>query len=269
MKLLRVITIGCLTILLSVSVASASNWAWEDTYSGGQLVEWKEIRSSFDSWDYLNYTTTTNSLQTSKTITVDSNFNQFGLTASRRLGVYSGNVLLSLDVSALGGFDTSSLVDGVNSFSSATFMFTILVDDVAHKLSKTWSAASGEDTNFDYSDIWNVGLGAGEHTIDVICFLMAFSETEQTALTTASLDSFKVVASVTPTPIPGAVWLLGSGLVGLIGFTPQDKRTVIIPLKRRTGGPKAAGPSSLHSNACWSQFPPAMSQRRPRAKKRA
>ncbi|MEQ1621416.1 MAG: VPLPA-CTERM sorting domain-containing protein [Methylococcales bacterium] len=37
------------------------------------------------------------------------------------------------------------------------------------------------------------------------------------------MDNIKIAANVSAVPVPGAVWLLGSGLAGLVGLQRRKK----------------------------------------------
>ena len=72
------------------------------------------------------------------------------------------------------------------------------------------TAIQGE--NFSY----NGYLAAGEYSF----FIEAFSGINSVNSTSSSFD---YDLQLTAVPIPGAIWLFGSGLLGLIGFTRRNK----------------------------------------------
>ncbi|NOU15464.1 MAG: VPLPA-CTERM sorting domain-containing protein [Methylococcaceae bacterium] len=55
---------------------------------------------------------------------------------------------------------------------------------------------------------------------------MSFGYLENTNTATngaIGVDNIKIAANVSAVPVPGAVWLLGSGLAGLVGLQRRKK----------------------------------------------
>jgi hypothetical protein len=87
----------------------------------------------------------------------------------------------------------------------------------------TWYLGTGERTEFLTSN--TTGLLAGEHFTGRV-FWLEVGDTGVTAEYLARDDDYSnftigsaLVRAASPVPVPAAVWLFGSGLMGLIGFS--------------------------------------------------
>jgi hypothetical protein len=61
-------------------------------------------------------------------------------------------------------------------------------------------------------------------------YWLSFSYLENTSSQTngaVGIDNIKITANVAPVPVPGAVWLLGSGLAGLVGMQRRKQRALL------------------------------------------
>ena len=90
--------------------------------------------------------------------------------------------------------------------------FQLYVDDIA----VAWDSTETDIDGYFHGLMDDLLLSAGYHTFTLYLTELAEDYTEGGAYISFS--------SATATPIPGAVWLLGSGLVGLVGLRRKAQK---------------------------------------------
>ena len=108
--------------------------------------------------------------------------------------------------------------------SVVDIIFTLATDHTYSLTGSLLSDAIGRSTMHFNGDTANQGdnfayngyLAAGEYSL----FVEAFSGIDSATRTSSSFD---YDLQLTAVPIPGAVWLFGTGLIGLVGFARRKK----------------------------------------------
>ena len=132
-----------------------------------------------------------------------------------RSGVFTANESGTLNITV--SFHFSGTVSSENLYDNSSIYYTTYL---------SFFDPNNIETKFDfdsYSDSFLISDGEEDvANTDILCIQYVFTE-GQTVEFWASVYQLSNVTS-SPVPIPGAVWLLGTGLVGLAGWRRKLKR---------------------------------------------
>lgn len=123
------------------------------------------------------------------------------------------DVVTDVDVRLTLDYNANYIEDGLSWGTRSSFSTNIQTSS-----GSTVHSESGSDMDFAWSkhltDTFQLTTGV-EYSF---AFLTSFTDFDGWSI--SNLDVFMVVLSdeYSPTPVPGAVWLLGTGLVGLVGL---------------------------------------------------
>jgi len=114
-------------------------------------------------------------------------------------------------------------------FSDPNQEWRVLIEDLSGALiSEVFSTSPGDSTS---------QLGPNSRTFDLTSLLtpfanqnirISFEEEDDSGFFSASLDNVSFTTNVSPVPVPAAVWLFGSGLIGLIGMKKKSSKVSIL-----------------------------------------
>lgn len=124
----------------------------------------------------------------------------YGLTwtaSGGQLFTTPGTYTISLDDSATGGVGTAG----------QTMTFTVGAGQIAGAIKFAWGATTG----IDVVNVWDVNPDG------------SLSYATVPGMKDGPFPGFQASFNMTPVPVPAAVWLFGSGLVGLVGVARRKK----------------------------------------------
>jgi T5SS/PEP-CTERM-associated repeat protein len=122
---------------------------------------------------------------------------------------------LSLTISAIGKDETASLEGLLASGKSVLSGWTFSSTGYNAGSPVYLSLCAGSATGLTDLMVWEYD-GSSSSWSEYTAYDLAYDKV-YASFTTTALGTYAVTGTATPTPIPAAVWLLGSGLLGLIG----------------------------------------------------
>ncbi len=113
--------------------------------------------------------------------------------------------------------------NGATGEGAASLSSTVSANQVGMNFDLIWS--NGESYN-NLTQVWDVILTDFNATATLSPVALDFSGTPGSALSGGSFDGMSLsMEFVSTVPVPAAVWLFGSGLIGLIGVARKRRRT--------------------------------------------
>lgn len=234
MKPIRMLLIMSVFIILSGTTSFAAQWQFFNPVTGETPPYGTWALSTYEHTDGAHIFCQSwagairlNGFSTSSSNTgghnIDIDYVNFAVYTG--LEITSGQVNLDLAGSIRGALIFGSGTSAYGWYhAEASSAFNVVVRDSNGFIAGTFGQSYDAVESFDYLYQENFLLGPGLYNIEVSLGLTSFLEAEGWITSSMSgLDAFSLTATVSDTPIPGAFWLLGSGLLGLIGIKRRKR----------------------------------------------